>query len=223
MSDAVTLLLLAGVVGLLDSLNPATVLPALFLATGPNAARRTLSFAFGILAVNLLGGVALLAGPGRVLRGLLPQLGALAQHLAELGLAVALLAGAFAAWHARDGIRARSTRSRAVGGRAPLLLGATIAIIDLPTAIPYFGVIAALTAARASLPVEAVALCVFNAAFLAPVLGIALLARVSSSRLVPLPHMIRALVLEHGGAVLAGILTVAAMVLLVVGGLGMAR
>jgi cytochrome c biogenesis protein CcdA len=223
MSEALTLVLLAGAVGLVDSLNPSTVLPALLLATRDHPARGALSFACGIGAVNLLGGVALLAGPGQVLGRLVPRLGASAQHLAELVVGAALLAAAIAAWYARARIRKRSARAGAVGGRAPLLLGATIAILDLPTAVPYFGVVATLTAARPSLPVEAVALCAFNLAFLAPVLAIALIARISSSSLVPFRNTIRALVLEHAGAVVAGILTVAALVLLVIGALGIAR
>ena len=119
--------------------------------------------------------------------------------------------------------RLASTRSRAVDGRTPLLLGAAIAILDLPTAVPYFGVVATLAAARASLSVEVVALCVFNLAFLAPVLAIAVIARASGSSALRLRNLLRSSVLERAGAVLAGMLTVAAMVLLVIGARGMVR
>ena len=63
------MLRLAGVVlavGLADSLNPSTVGPALYLATGQRPVARVSLFALGVFAVNLTAGLVLAAGPGRL-------------------------------------------------------------------------------------------------------------------------------------------------------------
>src|SRR5881275_1259806 len=64
------MLRLAGVaisVGLADSLNPSTVGPALYLATAQRAVLRVLLFTVGVFAVDVVGGIGLTVGPGRLL------------------------------------------------------------------------------------------------------------------------------------------------------------
>ena len=87
------LALLVVSIAVADSLNPGTIAPALYFATSAHPARKTLAFAAGVFAVNLVGGIALLLGPGRLVLGALPHPGADAKQLAELGLGAAALAG----------------------------------------------------------------------------------------------------------------------------------
>ncbi|HET6171801.1 MAG TPA: GAP family protein [Gaiellales bacterium] len=222
MSDVLALALLVVSVGLVDSLNPGTILPALYLATGDHAARRMLRFAAGVVAVNLLAGVALLAGPGQLVLANLPHAGARTRHFAELALAAALLLAAGLAWWARDAIRDRFARPSRSPNRGPLLFGATVALVELPTALPYFAVIAAVSGSRASFLTQVVMLGLFNLAFIAPIIVIAALSRASHDS-VALRIRIRALLLAHVGELIAGLLLAIAVALAVVGTLGFAR
>jgi hypothetical protein len=84
------MLRLAGVVisvGLADSLNPSTVGPALYFATGQRRVVRVLLF-----TVNLAAGIVLTIGPGRLLLGLVPHPRRNVRHVIELVAGVLLLA-----------------------------------------------------------------------------------------------------------------------------------
>jgi cytochrome c biogenesis protein CcdA len=220
-ADVLPLALLVVSIGLVDSLNPGTVGPALYLAAGARPARRTLGFATGVVAVNLLGGIALLAGPGRIALDALPRAGARTQHLAELAVAAVLLVAAAFAWRARHRIRDRYARPSAGSSRAPLLLGATIALVELPTALPYFAVIAAVSASQSSVAVEIAMLALFNLAFVAPVLAIAALAGISHGAVEQHLDRLRHALLAHVGEVLASLLIAIAVALALVGVLGL--
>ena len=78
-------------VGLADSINPTTVGPALYLATGPKAVRSVTQFTLGTWAVNFIAGLLLTIGPGRLLLGLVPHPGGTARHVIELVAGVVLL------------------------------------------------------------------------------------------------------------------------------------
>ena len=137
------LALLVVSIAVADSLNPGTIAPALYFATGARPARKTLAFAAGVFAVNLVGGTALLLGPGRLALGALPHPGAGAKQLAELGLGAVALVGAAVLWLVRERLRDRYARAARRTDRASLLVGAAIAAVELPTALPYFAAIAA--------------------------------------------------------------------------------
>jgi cytochrome c biogenesis protein CcdA len=98
-----------------------------------------------------------------------------------------------------------------------------VALVELPTALPYFAVIAAVSASRSSVPVEIGMLALFNLAFLAPVLGIAALSGLSSGSAAPQVERVRDVLLRHVGALLAGLLLVLALALALVGLVGLAR
>jgi cytochrome c biogenesis protein CcdA len=78
------------------------------------------------------------------------------------------------------------------GGRSALALGASIAAVELPTAAPYLGVIAAIVAERPSTPQTIALLSVFCSAFVAPLLAILVALVVAGDRAAP--------VLARGGA-----------------------
>lgn len=105
------MLRLAGValsVGLADSLNPSTVGPALYLATGRRRVLRVLLFTAGVLAVDLAAGIALTMGPGRLLLGLVPHPRSTVRHALELAAGVALIAVAAGLWLGRRRLARRT-------------------------------------------------------------------------------------------------------------------
>ena len=60
-----TLTLLVASIALADSLNPSTIVPAIWVASSPRA--HLVSFASGVFGTYLAGGLVLVFGPGPVL------------------------------------------------------------------------------------------------------------------------------------------------------------
>jgi hypothetical protein len=58
-------------IGIADSLNPSTIAPALFMASGEDARRRVTEFTIAVFAVYFLGGAAIALGPGQLLLSLI--------------------------------------------------------------------------------------------------------------------------------------------------------
>ncbi len=159
-------------IGIADSLNPTTVGPALYLATTRHARRQVAEFAIGIFAVNLIGGALIALGPGQLLLALVPHPSSFAKHLTEVVVGAAILVAAAILWSRRSQLAARALP--ATGGRtgAGAVLGAGIALVELPTAFPYFAAIAAIVASGASAGEQIALLILFNLAFITPLLAI---------------------------------------------------
>jgi cytochrome c biogenesis protein CcdA len=210
---------LAGIVlavGLADSLNPSTVGPAVYLATAPRPVARVALLTLGVFAVNLAAGLALALGPGMLLVHLVPRPDPTVRHALELAAGLVLMAIAVAMWAARRRLAAHGLPMREGGGGSALALGASIAAVELPTAAPYLGVIAAIVAQRPSVPQTIALLTLFCAAFVAPLLAILVVLLVAGDRAAP--------GLETGGAWLQRHwpVVLAALLLLVGGGLTIA-
>jgi cytochrome c biogenesis protein CcdA len=169
------MLRLAGIVlgvGLADSLNPSTVGPALYLATGRRASARVALFTLGVFSVNLAAGIVVALGPGKLLAHVLPRPDRTVRHALELAAGLVLLAVAAALWAARERLARHELPLREGGHGSALALGASIAAVELPTAAPYLGVIAAIVAADRSVPQTIALLALFCGAFVAPLLVI---------------------------------------------------
>lgn len=210
-------------VGLADSLNPSTAGPALFLATVPKPAWRVAQFAAGVFAVNLAVGLVLTVGPGRLLLGLVPHPQRTARHVIELVAGVILLTSAVALWVRRKSLARRELPMRSAGGGSALVTGAVIAAVELPTAVPYFAVIAAIVASSASVPLQIGLLASYNVAFVLPLLAILAVLLIAGERANRR--------LQQGGAwlqrrwplILAGLLLLVGSGLTVVGGTGLVK
>jgi cytochrome c biogenesis protein CcdA len=148
------LTLLVASIALADSINPSTIVPALWLASARSATGLA-SYTLGVFAVYLAGGLVLLFGPGRVLIGSLHHLQGPVEH--SLEAAGGVLALAFA-------------------------LGAGIMAIELPSAFVYFGAISAILADRPSAAAEVALLVGYNALFVAPLIAILVLRRLTGVR-----------------------------------------
>lgn len=165
-------------IGLADSFNPSTFVTGFFLATRESSRGDLLRFALGVFAVYTLGGIAIAAGPGRLLLALVPR------PSAGLAAALEILAGALllvTSWYLisrRHTLRRRrllrgpqtsELRSRR-RWRSPFMLGAGIMAFETPTALPYFAAIAAAVSARPGPVGILVLLLIYNVCFVAPLL-----------------------------------------------------
>jgi cytochrome c biogenesis protein CcdA len=159
-------------IGLADSLNPTTIAPALYLASGEHARTRVLEFTFAVFAVYLVGGLIIALGPGGLLLSLVPHPHHRLAYLIEIGAGVAMVVGAALLWRHRGPLRDRETVDFDPRGRSGWVLGATITAIELPTAFPYFAVIATTVGADVDAVNEILLLLLFNLCFVAPLLGI---------------------------------------------------
>ena len=219
----VALVLLVVSIGLADSVNPSTIAPALYLAAGEGAVRRVVSFGAGVFVVYLVGGLVVTIGPGRLLVDALPTPDAHVRHLLELALGAAALAVAVVLWFERERVARRFARPPSRPRGAAFALGATIMAVELPTAFPYFAVIAAVAASRRSLVVQAALIVLFNAVFVLPLCAIAvarsLLGDGGEAALVRLHTRMRA----HAAPAITAVVLLVAAVLLCTGAVGLAR
>jgi cytochrome c biogenesis protein CcdA len=166
------LLGLALTVGLADSLNPSTIGPALYLATGRHGRRQVVHFTVGVFVVYFVGGALIALGPGQLLLSILPHPHRRTRWIIEIAVGASLLAAAAFLWHNRQRLAERDVPSMPTHGKSSALLGASIIAVELPTAFPYFAVIAALVGSDIDVFRQIVLLAVFNLCFVLPMIGI---------------------------------------------------
>jgi cytochrome c biogenesis protein CcdA len=168
----IRLLGLAISIGIADSLNPTTIAPCLYLASGRHPRRQVAEFTFAVFAVYLVGGLAIALGPGQLLLSLVPRPGRHLGYVLEIVAGVAMLAAAAFLWGYRGRLSQASPPQVNPSRRSSAILGATITAVELPTAFPYFAVIAAVVGANVGITRTTFLLVVFNFCFILPLLGI---------------------------------------------------
>ena len=109
------------------------------------------------------------------------------------------------------------------GGRSALIAGASIAAVELPTAIPYFATIAAIVASSASVAGEVGLLVAYNVAFILPLLAIIVVLLVAGDRADPMLTKGGAWLQRRWPIVLAGLLLLVGGGLVVIGGAGLVK
>jgi cytochrome c biogenesis protein CcdA len=160
-------------VGLADSMNPSTIAPALYLATGECSKRDLIQFILGAGGTYLVGGVLLVAGPGEALLALVPHPGALTRYILETAAgAVVLVVGIVLLLRRHRMARRELPQPRPGRTRSAFLLGAGIMIVEVPTAFPYFAVVAAVVGSGLGLAGRIGLIAIYNVCFMAPLLGI---------------------------------------------------
>lgn len=159
-------------VALVDSLNPSTVGPAVYLATRKRAARSLLGFTLGVFTINVAAGLLLTLGPGQAILAAIPTVGEHTKNLIELCLGVVLLAVGYLLWRNRHRIAHEIVPNKALGHGSAFVLGAGIALANLPTAFPYFAVIAVIIGSASSLTARASLIILFNLVVIVPLLVI---------------------------------------------------
>jgi cytochrome c biogenesis protein CcdA len=157
-------------IGLADSLNPTTIAPALYLATGEHARTRLIEFTLGVLLVYFVGGALIALGPGQLLLALVPKPDTEDRHVIEIVVGVAMLVAAAVLWRNRASLATRRMPVPSAEGKSSAILGATITAVELPTAFPYFAAIAAIVGSGVDPARQLVLLLVFNLCFVLPLI-----------------------------------------------------
>jgi cytochrome c biogenesis protein CcdA len=153
--------------GLADSLNPVTIAVAVLLATGRRPVPRLIAYTLGTGTTYFLGGLVLTLGPAVLLRTLLDHQSDQPTHIAEIVVGVgALPVAAFLATRKPESVTRRVPTD--LRPSRSLLLGAGITVVDLPTALMYFGAIALIAAADINTVERVTLLAIFNLAYVAP-------------------------------------------------------
>lgn len=209
-------------IGFADSLNPSTVGPSLFLASGDSPRRSVLQFAAGTFVVNLLGGLVLTLGPGAAIIALVPRPGATVRYALETAAGAAMLIGGTVLWRRRERLAHRQTSTKEhPKRRSPALMGATIAAIELPTAFPYFAAIIAIVGSGLNVVQELVLVVVYNACFILPLIGIVVVLAVSGERAVETLIRVRAYFRDHWPVIVAVLALGAGVIVMVLGVTGL--
>jgi cytochrome c biogenesis protein CcdA len=163
---------LAVSIGLADSINPTTIAPGLYLASGEAPRRRVLEFTLAVFVVSLIAGVIIALGPGQLLLSAVPHPRRRTRDTLEVVIGALLLVASAFLWLRRDKLSHREPPKFEAEGRSSAILGAMITAIELPTAFPYFAVIAAVVGSGAGAVRQIMLLVIFNLCFIAPLLAI---------------------------------------------------
>jgi cytochrome c biogenesis protein CcdA len=217
------LIALVAAVAAIDSANPTTIGPALFLATTKNARSSVASFTVGVFVVSFVGGVILTFGPGKLLIDAVPRPGDEVQHAIEVILGVVALVAAAVLWLMRSRLSGHAHQKEHQVGRSSFLLGAGITLVELPTALPYFAVIAALVESEVSGLAQLLLLLLFNVLFVAPLIAILVVRLLASDNAVARLERLRAAIHARMGLIVPLVVALIGVVLLLVGGIGLAQ
>lgn len=174
------LVLLVASIAVADSINPSTVVPAIWMASTPKA--HLGSFTAGVFAIYLAGGLVLVLGPGPALISTLHHMRGTVEHAVEAGVGVVVLAVAVGLWRSRHSDTAERLPRPGCRRSTAFALGAGIMAVELPTAFIYFGAISAILASHRAAPAEVVLLLVYNAVFIAPLVAILAIRRLAGDR-----------------------------------------
>jgi hypothetical protein len=211
---ALTLLVVS--IAIADSLNPSTVVPALWLAGAPRG-RGLVSFTLGVFAVYLAGGIVLAFGPGPALIGALHHVGGTVGHALQVAGGVIAFAFAVTLWRSRGGSGTDRQRRHCNTPASAFGFGAGIMAVELPTAFMYFGAISAILAAHAVAGLRLSLLVAYNALFVAPLLAIVAIRRLSGERADRWLAVGERWLRGAGQVALAGVVAIAGVALLAIG------
>jgi len=212
------LLGLAISIGLADSLNPTTIGPGLFLAGERGARGKVLRFTIATFLVFLTGGVLLVLGPGHAILALVPHPGETVRYVLEILAGVALLVAVPVLLRRRHRpLRPREDSKGSRAARSPAVLGVPISLVELPTAFPYFAVIAAIVGSGVGLDRQLLLVLVYCFCFVVPLLGIVLALSVAGDAAVERLRRLRESARAHWPAVAAGAALLAGTFVMVLG------
>src|SRR6266516_934552 len=213
----VLLVLLVVSVAAVDSINPSTVVPALLYALGDHARRDVAGFTAGVFAASTLGGLLLVFGPGQALLALVSHPRPRVVHALEAGAGLLLIAVAAFLWVTRAHVARRLAQERIRRRSGALLLGAAIMTTELPTALPYFGVLVAVTEGANSALVRLLLVLAYNAVFVAPLLALLAVLAASGERGAAIAAAARRRLIHHAPVLFPVALALLGVALVVVG------
>jgi cytochrome c biogenesis protein CcdA len=198
-------------ISLADSMNPSTIAPGLYLASGKEPRRNLIQFTAAVFAVNLVGGAAIALGPGEALLALVPHPGHTARYVAETVAGVVMLVAAALLWQRRTKLAGRELPSPRTDGKSSALLGATIAGVELPTAFPYFAAIAAIVGSGYGPIHQLIFLALYNGGFVLPLLAILLIVEIKDDEAQKILGSVRDWLQRNWPVLLAGLALIAGL------------
>ncbi|HEY0504288.1 MAG TPA: GAP family protein [Lysobacter sp.] len=151
----------------IDAVNPSALAVALWWLARPGATPRLLAYIAGIFVAYLSMGIALMLGAGAFVR----RFGDALDHpvVLALQLAIGLALFGYAVFAPKASAATDAQREPRVAGLLGMaLLGATITLVELTTALPYFAAIALMTAERMAAAQWLPLLVVYNVVFVLP-------------------------------------------------------
>jgi cytochrome c biogenesis protein CcdA len=208
-------------IGLADSMNPSTIAPGLYLALGRQARAGVIQFTLGVFAVNLVGGAVVALGPGEALLAIVPKPDATARYIVETVAGVVMLVAAAVLWRRRQTLARRELPSPPSEGRSAFLLGVTIGAVELPTAFPYFAVIAAVVGSGLGPIRQLILLALYNVAFVVPLIVMIITLTVAPDRAAQILRHFRDWLQRHWPVLLAALALVAGVFVTVIGVTGL--
>ena len=211
-------------IGIADSINPSTVGPALYLAGGKDARQRVTEFTAAVFLVYFVGGAIIALGPGQLLLSLVPHPSHHVRYILETIAGGLMLVASAVLWVNRERVvRRRRHPSRfTTEGRSSALLGATITAVELPTAFPYFAVIAAIVGSGYDPVRQLVLLVLFNVCFVLPLLAIIAVLAFAGDRAGEVLTRMRDWLQARWPAVVSGLLLIAGVFVVLLGATGLA-
>jgi cytochrome c biogenesis protein CcdA len=208
--------------GVADSVNPVTISVAVMLAAGERPVRALTGYTLGTGLVYFAGGVLLALGPAVLLHAALHHHAGTRTRIVEIAVGAGALAiAAFIATREPESVSRRvPTQLTPVKG---FLLGAAITVVDLPTALMYFGAIALVVESGLMVVPQIVLLAIFNLAYVLPLIVITIFTAVLGRRAERALARTRDYIARWGHWLLAGLTAASGVYLIYVGIRGLAR
>jgi cytochrome c biogenesis protein CcdA len=208
-------------IGIADSVNPTTIGPALYLASGERGRGRVAEFTVAVFAVYLLGGAAIALGPGQLVLSAFPAHHKVT-HILEIAAGAAMIGFACFLWWRRHRLSQSDPPMSNPAGRSSAILGATITAVELPTAFPYFAAITAIVGSGFDTTRQLVLLVLFNLCFVLPLVGIVALLTIAGDGATAVLYRARARLQAHWPAVVSALALLAGVAVVVLGITGLA-
>jgi cytochrome c biogenesis protein CcdA len=174
-----------------------------------------------VFAVNLVGGAAIALGPGEALLALVPTPGATARYILETVAGVVMLIAAAVLWRRRKTLARRELPTPKSEGRSAILLGLSISAIELPTAFPYFAVIAAVVGSGLGPVHQLILLALYNIAFVLPLILMILVLTFAPNHAERIIGRARDVLQRHWPVLLAGLALLAGAFVTTIGVTGL--
>jgi cytochrome c biogenesis protein CcdA len=207
--------------GLADSVNPVTISVAVMLAAGDRPVRVLTGYTLGIGLVYFGGGVLLALGPAVLLHAALHHHAGTRTRIAEIAVgAGALAVAAFIATREPESVSKHvPTQLTPV---TSFLLGAGVTVVDLPTALMYFGAIGLVVNSGLRVVQQIALLAIFNIAYILPLIAITILTAMLGGRAERALARARELITRWGHGLLAALTAASGVYLIYVGIRGLA-
>jgi cytochrome c biogenesis protein CcdA len=171
-------------IALPDCINPSLIGAELLLVPGQHPGRRTLAFTLSAFTVTLLVGFLLALGLGDLIVSILPKPSATLKYALITAAGLVLGVGGAIVWIRRNALASSEPADDAAreSHGSPVLLGASIAGIELLTAFPYFAAIAMIVGSSVSTPSKVFLVVLYCVVYTLPLIAIAIVCMLIGNR-----------------------------------------